>query len=67
MLHIEQRMMLNPYTRHISEQKCIVGWRHQAWRRELSEGEQSFRAWCESNVRRRFALLFRIELSVKRS
>ncbi len=58
MLYTEQRTMLNPYTRHTSEEKCIVGWRHLACRRELAESDQSFRAWCESNVRRRFASLF---------
>ncbi len=45
--------MLNPYTRYISEEKCIVGWRHLACRRELAEGEQSFCARCESYVRHR--------------
>ncbi len=38
------------------EKKCIVGRRHLACRRELAEGEQSFRALCESTVRLRLAL-----------
>ncbi len=42
--------MLNPYTRYISEEKYIVGRRHLACRRELAEGEQSFRALCESTI-----------------
>ncbi len=58
--------MLNPHTRHISEGKYIVGRRHLACRRELAEGEHSFRTRCESNVRRRFALPFCIALSVER-
>ncbi len=66
MLYIEQRTMSNPYTGYISEEKCIAGRRHLACRRELAEGEQSFRARCENTVHRRFALLFRIVLSVKR-
>ncbi len=57
---------LNLHTGHISEEKCIVGRCHLACRRELAEGDQSFRARCESNVRRRFPSLFRIALSVKR-
>ncbi len=55
--------MLNPYTRYISEEKYIVGWRHLVCRHELAEGEQSFRARCESTVCQRFALLFHIALS----
>ncbi len=31
---------------YISEEKCIVGQRHLACRRELAEGEHSFRARC---------------------
>ncbi len=58
--------MLDPYTRYISEEKYIVGWRHLACRRELAEGEQSFRSWCESTVCRRFTSLFHIALSVER-
>ncbi len=58
--------MLNPYMRYISEEKCIVGRRHLACRCELAEGEHSFRARCESTVRRRFASLFRITLRVER-
>ncbi len=58
--------MLNPYTRYISEEKCIIGWHHLACRRELAEGDQFFRTRCESTVRLRFALPFRIVLSVKR-
>ncbi len=58
--------MLNPFTRYISEEKCIVGQRLLACRRELAEGEQSFRAQCESTVPLRFAWLFCIALSVER-
>ncbi len=58
--------MLNPYMRYISEEKCIVGRRHLACRRELAEGKQSFRARCESNIRQRFALIFHNALSAKR-
>ncbi len=57
--------MLNPYMRYISEEKCIVGRRHLACRRELAEGKHSFRTRCESTVGRRFASLFRIASSVK--
>ncbi len=66
MLHIEQRTMLNPYMRYISEEKYIVGWCHLACRSELAEGEQSFRARCESTIPQRFASLFRIAFSVER-
>ncbi len=58
--------MLNPHTRHISKEKYIVGRHHLACRRELAEGEHSFRTRCESTVHRRFASLFRIALSVER-
>ncbi len=44
--------MLNPYTRHISEEKCIVGWRHLVCRCELAEGDQS----CETAFRRKINL-----------
>ncbi len=46
--------MLNPYMRCISEEKCIVGRRQLACKHELAEGDQSFRARCENNVRRQF-------------
>ncbi len=52
--------MLNPYKRYVSEEKYIVG------QRELAGGEHSFRARCESNIRGRFASLFRIVISVER-
>ncbi len=48
------------------KKKCIVGRRHLSCRRELAEGEHSFRARSESNIRGRFASLFRIALSVER-
>ncbi len=48
------------------KKKCIVGRRHLACRRELAEGEKSFRALCESNIRWRFASIFHIVLSVEK-
>ncbi len=48
------------------KKKCIVGRRQLACRRELAEGKYSCRARCESNICGRFALLFRIALSVER-
>ncbi len=65
-MYIEQWTMLNPYTRYISEEKYIVGWRHLACKHELAEREQSFRALCESTVHRQFTSLFRIVLSLER-
>ncbi len=66
MLYIEQRTMLNPFTRYISEEKYIVVRIHLVCRRELAEGEQSFRARCESTVHLQFASLFLIALRVER-
>ncbi len=43
--------MLNPYTRYISAEKCIIDWHHLAFRHELAEGNQLFRTRCESTVR----------------
>ncbi len=60
MLYIEQWTMLKPYTRYIHKEKCIGGQCHLACRWELAEGDQTFRAQCESNVRRQFSFLFRI-------
>ncbi len=57
--------MLNLYTRKLHEEKCIAGRRHLACRHELAEGDQSFRAQCESTICRWFASLFRSVLSVK--
>ncbi len=57
--------MLKPYTRYIHKEKRIVGQCHLACRWELAEGDQTFCAQCESNVRLCFSLLFRIALSVK--
>ncbi len=48
------------------KKKCIVVRRHLACRRKLAEGEHSFHARCESNIRGRFASLFRIALRVER-
>ncbi len=42
--------MLNPYTRYISEEKCIVGRRHLACMRELAEGEHSPRFFASRSV-----------------
>ncbi len=49
------------------KKKCFVVRRHLACRRELAEGEHSFRAACESNIHRRFASLFHIAFSVERT
>ncbi len=49
--------MLNPHTRHMSEEKYIVGRCPLAWRRELAEGKHLFRARCKSNILRQFASL----------
>ncbi len=43
--------MLNPYTRYISEEKCIVGRCHLMCRHELAEGNTFFRTLCESTIR----------------
>ncbi len=61
MLYTEQSMILNPYTRCISEEKCIAGRRHLTCRHELAEDDQSFCTRCESNVCRRFAFLHRAQ------
>ncbi len=66
MLYIVKQTMLNPFTRCISEEKCIVAQRHLACRRELAEGDQLFHTLCESTVVGDSPHFLRIVASVKR-